>query len=123
MTYTNNPQAVLNGFHSGTRNMFLTVSVAIAMYGFSGTFNIGKSVEMVKDITLIILLISFSLGLNNVVLFNNYINKLKLDEENVPLYVDFNAWKRYVYITSIFIILLVGLIVAVTIRVIKRRFK
>ena len=43
MKYTNNPQSVLNGYFSGTRNVYLTSSVAIAMYGFASTFKINFS--------------------------------------------------------------------------------
>ena len=121
MVYSHNPQSVINGFHSTTRNMFLTLSISIALYGFSGTFNTGMSIDIVKDLTLIILTISFCIGLNNVVSFNNYIEILKKDKENVPSFVDFNAWKRYVYINFFFLIILLILICAVLYRVLKRK--
>ena len=50
MKYTNNPQAFMNGFLSASRNVFLTVSVAIAMYGFSSSFE-ENSQHFVKDIS------------------------------------------------------------------------
>ena len=123
MVYAHNPQSVINGFHSTTRNMFLIVSISIALYGFSGTFNTGFSIEIVKDLVLVLLIVSFSIGLNNVISFNKYIEILKKDNENMPFFVDFPAWKRYIYINSLCLIILLILILAVLIRVVKRKIK
>lgn len=124
MKYANNPQSFINGFYSSSRNVFLTVSVAIAMYGFSESFKIGVSKHVVKDLSLLILLFSFMLGLTNIIFFNKYIKVLEReDKEVLPLYVDLKLWKTYLYIKSYFVLLLGLLIAAGLVRLIRRRFK
>ena len=125
MKYANNPQAVINGFYSSSRNVFLTVSIGVAMYGFSNSFNIGVSKNGIKDISLLIFLFSLCLGINNVVLFNNYIKGLEKEQlagEELPLYLDLNGWKRYLYIKIYFLVLLIFIIIAAFVRLYIRRF-
>ena len=125
MKYANNPQSVINGFYSSSRNVFLTVSIAIAMYGFSSSFNLGVSQHGVKDISLLIFLFSFMLGINNVLLFNKYIKGLekeKAEGEEHPLYIDLNSWKRFLYIKIYFLLLLACIIIAGVIRLYIRKF-
>ena len=71
MKYANNPQSFINGFYSSSRNVFLTVSVAIAMYGFSNSFKNSRE-HIVKDISLFIMLFSLMLGSVNIIYFNNF---------------------------------------------------
>ena len=125
MKYANNPQTFMNGFYSSSRNVFLTVSIAIAMYGFAGSFKLGVSVDMIKDISLLILIFSFMLGLNNIHIFYNYIKALEKEKDNgeiLPIYVNLKLWKRYLYIKIYFMILLLVLIIASSRRLLKRRF-
>ena len=125
MKYANNPQAVINGFYSSSRNVFLTLSIGVAMYGFSNSFNIGVSKNGIKDISLLIFLFSLCLGINNVVLFNNYIKGLEKEQlagEELPLYLDLNGWKRYLYIKIYFLVLLIFIIIAAFVRLYIRRF-
>jgi hypothetical protein len=125
MTYTNNPQSVINGFYSSSRNVFLTVSIAIAMYGFSSSFHLGVSQHAVKDISLLIFLFSFMTGINNVLLFNNYIKGLEKEQlagEELPLYIDLNSWRRFLYIKIYFLVLLIFIIIPAIVRLIIRRF-
>ena len=125
MKYANNPQTFMNGFYSSSRNVFLTVSIAIAMYGFSGSFKLGVSVDMIKDISLLIFIFSFMLGVNNIHIFYNYIKALEKERDNgdvLPLYVNLKLWKRYLYIKIYFMILLIVLIIASSRRLFNRRF-
>ena len=126
MTYANNPQSVINGFYSSSRNVFLTLSIGVAMYGFSNSFNLGVSKNVIKDISLLIFLYSLMTGINNVVLFNNYIKGLEkeqLEGEELPLYLDLNGWKRYLYIKIYFLVLLILIIIAAFVRLFIRRFR
>ena len=125
MKYANNPQTFMNGFYSSSRNVFLTVSIAIAMYGFSGSFKLGVSVDMIKDISLLIFIFSFMLGINNIHIFYNYIKALEKERDNgdvLPLYVNLKLWRRYLYIKIYFMILLIVLIIASSRRLFNRRF-
>ena len=120
MVFSDNPQSVINGWYSASRNVFLTVSVAVAMYGFSDSFKIKYSTHIVKDISLLIFIFSFMLGINNIVFFNNYIKKME-KQDNLPLYVDIDSWKRHLYIKMYFMILLLIIIIAILIRLINRK--
>ena len=125
MNYSNNPQSVINGFYSTSRNVFLTVTVSIAIYGFSDTFNLDVSKNIIKDLSVLILIFSFCLGINNVIMLNKYINILDEKEKSgieLPEYVDLNGWKRHMYIKLCFLIFLVFIIISTTRRLIIRRF-
>ena len=123
--YANNPQAVMNGFYSASRNVFLTLSIGIAMYGFSESFKIGVSKHIVKDISLLIFIFSFVLGVTNVYMFNNYIKELEKDKAKgniLPNYIDLKSWKIHIYIKSYMILLVLLIIIAGFIRLLNRRF-
>jgi hypothetical protein len=123
--YANNPQAVMNGFYSASRNVFLTLSIGIAMYGFSESFKIGASKHIVKDISLLIFIFSFVLGVTNVYMFNNYIKELEKDKAKgniLPNYIDLKSWKIHIYIKSYMILLVLLIIIAGFIRLLNRRF-
>jgi len=120
MVFSDNPQSVVNGWYSASRNVFLTVSVAVAMYGFSNSFKIKNSTHIIKDISLLIFIFSFLLGVNNIVLFNKYIKKME-KEPKLPMYVDIDGWKRHLYIKIYFMVLLLAIIIAILIRFVNRR--
>jgi len=120
MVFSDNPQSVVNGWYSASRNVFLTVSVAVAMYGFSNSFKIKYSTHIVKDISLLIFIFSFMLGINNIVFFNNYIKKME-KQDNLPIYVDLDSWKRHLYIKIYFMVLLLIIILAIFVRLINRK--
>ena len=125
MKYANNPQTFMNGFYSSSRNVFLTVSIAVAMYGFSSTFKLGVSVGVIKDMSLLIFIFSFMLGVNNIHIFYNYIKALEKERDNgevLPLYVNLKLWRRYLYIKIYFMIILIILIIASSRRLFNRRF-
>ena len=95
------------------------------MFGFSNSFNLGASQNIIKDISLLIFLFSLCLGINNVVLFNNYIKGLEKEQwagEELPLYLELNGWKRYLYINIYFFLLFACIIIAACIRLYIRRF-
>ena len=124
MKYANNPQTFMNGFYSSSRNVFLTVSIAVAMYGFASSFKLGVSVDMIKDISLLIFIFSFMLGVNNIHIFYNYIKALEKEKDNgeiLPIYVNLKLWKRYLYIKIYFMILLSLLMIASSRRLLNRR--
>ena len=125
MKYANNPQTFMNGFYSSSRNVFLTVSIAIAMYGFSSTFKLGVSVNVIKDMSFLIVIFSFMLGVNNIHIFYNYIKELEKERDNgevLPIYVNLKLWRRYLYIKIYFMVLLIVLIIASSRRLFNRRF-
>ena len=80
--YANNPQAFLNGYISGMRNVFLTTTVGIAVYGFSKGFLNKKSDSIMRILSLIIYLFSFTYLINTNTLFRKYTNWKKSKRYN-----------------------------------------
>ena len=125
MKYSNNPQSFINGFFSSSRNVFTNVSIAMAIYGFSSSFKLGISVDIIKDISLLLFIFAFMLGVNNIHIFYNYIKLLEKEQQNgiiLPSYINLKLWKRYIYIKLYFMILLFVLIIASSRRLLNRRF-
>ena len=120
MVYANNPQSVINGFYSASRNVFLTVSVGIAMYGFSNTFKVNISQHNIKNISLMILFFALMLGINNVIIFFRYLKKLEKDKDNLPIYVDLKYLWYHIYIKIFFIILIMIVLLSTILRIRNR---
>jgi uncharacterized membrane protein YidH (DUF202 family) len=118
--YANNPQAVVNGFYSASRNVFLMSSIGIAMYGFSGTFKITQSESMIKIFSIGIFIICTLYGLNIGYSFHKYIKLLEEDIPNLPNYVDIPYMKNALYITIGYIIMVLIIIVLTMLRLINR---
>ncbi len=119
-TYSNNPQSVVNGFFSASRNVFLMSTVGIAMYGFSNTFKITQSDSIIKIISITIFIISITYGLNVCYAFHKYINILEEDRPNLPNYVDIEYMRRALYITILYLVILLIIIVLTMRRLINR---
>ena len=119
MSYANNPQAFLNGFFSTMRNVFLLSSVGVAMFGYSNTFKINISKNFVKLLVLVIFSISLLLCITNIIAFNNYINILEKDKNNLPNYLDLNIWRKYLYLAILYAIVLIFLIIFGLVRAYK----
>lgn len=116
MKYANNPQAFMNGFLSGSRNIFLTSSIAIAMYGFSNTFKMDFSVNMIKILSIMVFLFSIMLGINTLFGYYDYLKKLQKDKANLPEYINLNVWWSFLYITMVYIIILIAIVLLALIR-------
>ena len=101
MTFANNPQAYFNGFISVSRNVFLTSSIAVALYGYSNSFKIGSSVNIVKLFSISIILFAMLYAINGIIGMTNYIRILE-KSEGVPNYVQLNIWRNYVYLLGFY---------------------
>lgn len=110
----------MNSFHSASRNVFLTSSIGIAMYGFSNTFKLDMSVNIIKLISILIFIFSFVLGLNTIVMYKRYLKVLKKDTENLPNYIDLQVWRNYLYITYFYLCVLLIIICLAILRLINR---
>ena len=118
--YSHNPQSVMNSFHSASRNVFLTSSIGVAIYGFSNTFKIGISVNIIKIISIMIFMFALMLGINTQIGFKRYYDILVQDKANLPTYVDLVIWRNYLYITSIYIGILCVIIILALLRLFNR---
>ena len=104
--FTNNPQSFMNGYLSGMRNSIITVSLGIAIYGFSRSFKKKSSRKTMKRLSVLMYLFSFMIILNTTLLLRNYLLLLTEKEKNeMPKYINLNQWKRYEYLGWLFTII------------------
>ena len=108
MSFSNNPQSVFNGFVSVSRNVYLTSSIALAVYSYSNSFKLSSSDISIRLISVSIFIFALLILVNGTISFNNYLENLKKENNNhFPYYVDVNAWKRFVYINIIYAFLII----------------
>lgn len=97
--YIMNPQSVYNGLVSNQRNMFLTSSVAVAMIGFSNKFE-NKNVRFVmKFLSLMIFIISITIGLKSNYEFTYYLDNNEIEGAKVAI----DSWRSSIYITIAYV--------------------
>jgi hypothetical protein len=118
--YANNPQTFMNSFHSASRNVFLTSSIGVAMYGFANTFKMGVSVNIIKIISIMVFVFSFVLGVNTLMGFKRYYDILEKNKANLPNYVDLEIWRNYMYLTGIYLAILCVIVLVVLTRLSNR---
>ena len=110
-----NAHTFINGFHSAFRNILVTSSLAIVLYGFSNTFKLNKSIDIIKIMSLVIFIISFLQGLNTAVGFYRYYKILE-PQNNLPDEVDLQIWWNYLLITVFYLVILLIIIIIAFIR-------
>lgn len=117
-----NPQAVVNGFFSGSRNIFLTTTVGVAMYGFSSTFKLETSDSFVKIMSILVFIVAFTYGLNIVIYFHKFIKMVEQNKNSKDIqdYIDINYMKNALYITGFFVLILLVVIILTIIRLYNR---
>jgi hypothetical protein len=97
--FSNNPQSFMNGYLSGMRNSIITVSLGIAIYGFSRSFKKKTSRKTMKRVSILIYLFSFMIILNTSLLLHNYLLLLtEEDKSKMPKYINLGLWKTYEYL-------------------------
>jgi hypothetical protein len=94
-----NPQSFFNCILGGYRNLIITMSCGVAIYGFSRTFKSKHSRKTMKFLSLLLYISAFAIMLNTVLLLQRYLNLVKqTNTKKLPIYVDLEAWKIYEYI-------------------------
>lgn len=116
VVYAQNPATSLNSFLSAFRNNILSSSVAIAMYGFSKTFSRESSVTFTKIVSICIFIVSFCIGMNTIYAHYDYIRELEKDKDNLPPYVNLNAWYNHMYIAMGYNVIVLIILVLACIR-------
>lgn len=101
------PFSAYNGYQSSLRNMFLSSTVGITLFGFSKTFKRHNLIKIVKYFSITILLLSIIIGIKSALDFNNYLQNTSLDEKI------YKNWKSWLYINIIFIIMLSVIIIMI----------
>jgi hypothetical protein len=113
--FANNPQSFMNGYLSAMRNSIITVSLGVAIYGFSRSFRKKRSRDIMKRLSVLIYFFSFMIILNSSLLLRNYLSLLTDEEKSkMPKYILLEKWKKYEYLgwfftIIVFIILLLGI--------------
>jgi len=104
--FANNPQSFMNGYLSGMRNSIITVSLGIAIYGFSRSFKKKTSRKTMKRASILMYLFSFMIILNSCLLLHNYLLSLTDEEKSkMPKYINLERWKTYEYLGWFFSLL------------------
>ena len=109
MSSLGNMQGYYNGFISSSRNVFLTSSVAIAMFGFSNSFKMSTSTSIVRFSSTFVFLFALLYGLITVVGMKRYIRNLKRSNQRLPLNVQIDLWDHHSNLLCFYLFLLVVL--------------
>jgi ABC-type Fe3+ transport system permease subunit len=114
--FADNPQSFINGYLSGMRNAIITVSLGVAIYGFSRSFKKKSSRSLMKKLSILVYFFSFFILVNSNLILRKYLNSLTHQEKSkMPKYVNLNSWKNYEYLGwgfsfITFIVIYMGLI-------------
>ena len=106
MSSLGNTQGYYNGFISSSRNVFLTSSVAIAMFGFSNSFKISTSTSIVRFSSTFVFLFALLYGLITVVGMKRYIRNLRRSNQRLPLNVQIDLWDHHSNLLCFYLLLL-----------------
>lgn len=122
--YANNPQAFLNGYISGMRNVFLTTTVGIAIYGFSKGFKNQQSDIVMRMLSVGMYIFAFFYLLNTNMLFRDYLNKIQdsPNEQHLPNYIQITYWRNYERLAWVYSLILIFIIIIASKRYIKMLF-
>ena len=107
MSSLGNMQGFYNGFISASRNVFLTSSVAIAMFGFSNSFKVSTSTMLVRLGSTFVFAFSLLYGILTVVSMRRYINDLENSNERLSSNVQIDLWRHHANLLVLYLILLV----------------
>jgi len=102
-------QGYYNGFISASRNVFLTSSVAIAMFGFSNSFKMSTSTSIVRFSSTFVFLFALLYGLITVVGMKRYIRNLRRSKQRLPLNVQIDLWEHHSNLLCFYLFLLLVL--------------
>jgi len=91
--------SALNSQLSASRNMYLTSSVAVAMIGFSNSFE-GKFANRMKIIGLCMILYSICIGLVTWYTFSRYIKEMSKGDKR------YQEWYVWNMLTIVYVVIL-----------------
>lgn len=105
------PQSFFNCILGGYRNLIISVSCGVAIYGFSKNFKKKKSRQNMKKLSILIYISAFLIILNTVLLLRRYLNSVSdEDKKKLPIYVNLDYWRAYEYIGWFLVLIVAGLI-------------
>lgn len=106
--YKDSPQATFGTFVSTSRNVYLTSSIGIALLTFARNFD--KNKQIIRIISLSILLFSIIYGLTGNYNFYNYLKFLE-NQKDLPNFLKkkIKNWYNWIVITYIYIFIILFL--------------
>ena len=94
-----NPQAFMNGYLSGLRNGIITLSLGVAIFGFSRTFEKQSSRDAARIVSVLSYLVSLSMSIITTLQLREYLKKIDSnDKKSMPKYINLNLWEKYEYV-------------------------
>jgi len=105
MKLSHNPQSMVNGYISMSRNMFLLSSIGFASMAFSNTFNEYK--KLVQIIALSIFIYSIIYGYKATYDFGLYLDYM-LQQKDIgePHNLQLKQWRGWITLTYVYICIL-----------------
>ena len=107
MSYPNNPTSYYNGYTSACRNIFLTSSISFALFGYSTTFKMKSSINIVKIASIGILIFSILYSLNTNYGMYKYIKHIKSLDKPIEEHIQINIWNNYMLLTGYYTLILI----------------
>ena len=108
---SDNPQSFFNCILGGYRNLIISISCGVAIYGFSRNFAKKESREIMKKLSLLIYISAFFIILNTVLLLRRYLNLVSdEDKKKLPIYINLDGWRIYEFIGWFLVLIVAGLI-------------
>jgi hypothetical protein len=96
---TVNPQAFMSSYLSGMRNSIITLSLGVAIYGFSRSFKKQTSRDIMKLVSTITYIFSVAIIINTTLSLKHYLDVIDdKDIERLPKFVALKYWKNYEYL-------------------------
>ena len=105
MSSLGNVQSYYNGYISACRNIFLTSSVAIVLYGFSNSFKTNSSVSVVRFSSTFVFLFALVYGFITVLGMFRYIRDIERSAEPGTMAMQLDLWKADAYVVSSYLVL------------------
>ena len=96
---SNNPQSFMSSYLSGMRNSIITLSLGVAIYGFSRSFKKQKSRDIMKLVSTLTYVFSVLISLNTTLTLKHYLDTVnENDVKDFPKYIKLKYWQNYEYL-------------------------
>ena len=94
-----NPQAFMNSYLSGMRNGIITISLGVAIFGFSRSFKKQEARDTMKIVSVLSYLLSLSISLLTTMQMREYLKQITPEDlKQMPKFIDIYYWKLNEYV-------------------------
>ena len=94
-----NPQAFMNSYLSGMRNGIITISLGVAIFGFSRSFKKQEARDTMKIVSVLSYLLSLSISLLTTIQMREYLKQITPEDiKQMPNYINIKYWKLNEYV-------------------------